>query len=119
MIPAGPRVPPLDRQSPEHNEQGSSHDVPEEFAVKESPYRGWCQLPALLDQNPHPKAYLSVSPVHQTSRRNVERLTRRRRYGEEPTPLMIDEPAHDRYRAAVGRLYSWFGILERPAFGYL
>ena len=68
MMPAGPRVPPLDRQSPEHNEQGSSHDVPEEFAVKESPYRGWCQLPATFGREFSPQ---SIS-IRQSSPSNLE-----------------------------------------------
>jgi len=39
IIPAGPSVPPLDNQlfSPGY-QGGASHDVPEEFTVKEGPH---------------------------------------------------------------------------------
>jgi hypothetical protein len=40
MIPAGPRVPPLNNQLyPEGYDRDDSHDVPEEFTIEEGPHR--------------------------------------------------------------------------------
>ena len=62
MIPAGPRVPPLNVRSSTMHEQHDSHHIPEELAVEERPHRSFRSASRSISKmHTHPKAYLAIS----------------------------------------------------------